>query len=129
MPIKDMDLGHVETLVEGKWVPVDAENVKMSLSVGDKKLFYYDQDAGVLKLNKDEIPEGLLEQISRQIEQNLEGIEVGIKLPFEREPTLLKGVKAVLYFTPEEVLVEEGLRYTLPRQGLAQKVMNYLLRR
>ena len=82
---------------------METKHVEMSLSVAGEKLYSYDQDSGLLKLNREKLPEGFLEQIAQEIEQNPQGITIGINdlpLPF------LEGVKKVEYLSPEEMIAE-----------------------
>jgi hypothetical protein len=87
------------------------------MSSGDQNFFTYDQDAGVLKLNRNKFPEGTLEQITELIDQNPEEMIVdfgGLYFP------PLKGVKGVEYLSPEEMIVERE-EASFPEEDYSEK--------
>ena len=81
----------------------------MSLSREGTLILDYDSDSGILRLNRDQVPEGTLEKLSKQIEN---GEEVCISIrPLTRTQTLLKGIKQVRYLSPEEKTSVENFPY------------------
>ena len=92
------------TTKDGKWAPLEPENLGMSLSVEGRRVFSYDQETGVLNLNEASFPVGTLESIAEEIKA---GNEVGVRLPLQQGSVRLRGLKEVRYFTPEELVSED----------------------
>ena len=128
MPLIDTGNG-LYTIKDGKMVPIEPSH--MSMAVENRNLFEYDVESGALKLNRDEVPEGMLEQLSKMIEKNPKGIDVVMSFPFPLPgPNHLKGVGSVSYFTPEEAVqkveTEEISKHNY--KGPAQRFKDFLLR-
>jgi hypothetical protein len=97
----------------------------ISFSVDDKKVYEFFKDSGILKLNKNMVPEGQLEKMATAIGKNPEeGICVTIPLPFH-SPARLTRVRKVQYFSETEIndvkedtLLVNGLKYDFFKKWL-----------
>jgi len=76
-----------------------------SYGIDGKTAYDFNQDSGVLKINRDMVPEGTLEQVSRAIGRSPDGISVVIPMAFHK-PAELQGVREVQYLSENEVNVE-----------------------
>ena len=92
------------TMRDGKMVPIVSEREVMGF--GGKKVYEYNGNKGILKLNPEIFPPNSLEQIT----QAAKAREGGITFDLEMVPLGVKsfvGVKEVLAMTPEEQVYED----------------------
>lgn len=134
--VEDPDGIMVYTDRDGKRVPADVTPI--SASINDQKMFHYDEKSGDLKLNREMVPGGILEQIVKQIEKSPEkGTDIKLVIPFQG-PVVAKGVRSVSYFTPEEAVHKDktekemvgeviGHHYRNQPRELWQRIKDYFL--
>ncbi|MBI2044906.1 hypothetical protein HYT23_02520 [Candidatus Pacearchaeota archaeon] len=94
-----------------------------SYAIDGKKMYEFNQDSGVLKLNKDMLPEGTLEKMSRAIRENPSGVSVTIPMMLH-SPARLQRVREVEYLSESEVNVgtEECSGTNKPKLGFIKRL-------
>ena len=123
MPIRDNGMG-LETLQDGKWVPVIPE--RASMGIDGRRIFDYDQKTGILKFNGKMLPEGALEMMAAEFQSKStseQGAEVTFLNPMTGEITLT-GVRSIQALTQEEEKYDTTPRYRGTRTFL-QRVRDY----
>ena len=104
---------------------VEEELVPTSYAIDRKRMYQFDQNSGVLKVNREILPEGALEKMSKAIIDNPEGITVNIPILLS-PPARLQKVKEVRYLSEAEtrVVSEDTLKTNKPKYGFLGRLFN-----
>ncbi|HLC78591.1 MAG TPA: hypothetical protein VJH92_05700 [Candidatus Nanoarchaeia archaeon] len=104
---------------------VEEELVPTSYAIDRKRMYQFDQNSGVLKVNREILPEGALEKMSKAIIDNPEGITVNIPILLS-PPARLQKVKEVRYLSEAEIRVvsEDTLKTNKPKYGFLGRLFN-----
>ncbi len=76
-----------------------------SYAIDGKKVYDFDPDSGILKLNRGMLSEGTLEKMSKLIGESPDGISITIPIPLN-SPAQLQRVREVRYLSENEIDME-----------------------